>query len=181
MMGARVSSVDGRAPLTIHGRDLLTAIDYELLIASAQVKSCILLAGLNARGKTTVIENEVTRDHTERMLAWFGVPLETGRADGESARFAAVTGPANLPARDVLIPGDISSARTSSPRRRCFRVRRWRLTTLASIQPGFRFLKQLRCIRHPIEVANDRAKRATSRVGTFRFAAFDRTRFQNEL
>lgn len=109
MMGARVSSRDGRAPLTIHGRESLTAIDYELLIASAQVKSCILLAALNAKGKTTVIENEVTRDHTERMLRWFGVPSETG-SKGEHARFAAVIGPANLPARDVCIPGDVSSA-----------------------------------------------------------------------
>ena len=109
MMGAGVSSTNGRAPLTIQGRDSLTAIDYELLIASAQVKSCILLAGLNAKGKTTVIENEVTRDHTERMLKWFGVPIETGRK-GEHARFANVTGPADLSARDVSIPGDVSSA-----------------------------------------------------------------------
>ena len=109
MMGAQVSSSDGRAPLTIHGRDSLKAIDYELLIASAQVKSCILLAALNAKGKTTVTENEVTRDHTERMLKSFGVPIETG-SKGEHARFAAVTGPANLSARDVSIPGDVSSA-----------------------------------------------------------------------
>ena len=88
----------------------LKPIDYELLTASAQVKSCILLAGLHAEGKTTVIENEATRDHTERMLAWFGAPVETGRAERESARFAAVTGPAQLQARDVFIPGDISSA-----------------------------------------------------------------------
>lgn len=109
MMGAQVSSIEGRAPLTIKGRDSLTPIDYELLIASAQVKSCILLAALNATGKTTVTENEVTRDHTERMLKWFGAPVETG-SKGEHARFATVTGPMNLSARDVLIPGDVSSA-----------------------------------------------------------------------
>src|SRR5207248_8817068 len=109
-MGAQISAKDGRASLTIYGSSDLKAIDYELLIASAQVKSCILLAGLHAGGKTTVIENEVTRDHTERMLAWFGAPVETGRAERESARFAAVTGPAQLQARDVFIPGDISSA-----------------------------------------------------------------------
>jgi 3-phosphoshikimate 1-carboxyvinyltransferase len=95
--------------LTIEGLDSLTAIDYELLIASAQVKSCILLAALNAKGKTTVTENEVTRDHTERMLKWFGAPVETGRK-GEHARFATVTGPAGLSARDLSIPGDVSSA-----------------------------------------------------------------------
>src|SRR2546423_2953051 len=109
MMGAEISSKEGRAPLQIRGATL-KPIDYELLTASAQVKSCILLAGLQAEGKTTVIENEVTRDHTERMLAWFGAPVETGRAERESARFAAVTGPAQLRSRDVFIPGDISSA-----------------------------------------------------------------------
>ncbi len=109
MMGAQVLSSNGRAPLTIQGGKSLKAIDYELLIASAQVKSCILLAGLNAEGKTTVIENEVTRDHTERMLKWFGAPIETG-GKGEHARFAAVTGPADLSARDISIPGDVSSA-----------------------------------------------------------------------
>jgi 3-phosphoshikimate 1-carboxyvinyltransferase len=109
MMGGVISSSDGRAPLRIQGATL-KPIDYELLTASAQVKSCILLAGLHAGGRTTVIENEVTRDHTERMLAWFGAPLETGRAERANARFAAVTGPAQLPARDVFIPGDISSA-----------------------------------------------------------------------
>lgn len=109
MMGAQVSSTNGRAPLTVQGRQSLKAIDYELLIASAQVKSCILLAGLNAKGKTTVTENEVTRDHTERLLKWFGAPIETG-SKGEHARFAALTGPANLSARNFCIPGDISSA-----------------------------------------------------------------------
>jgi len=112
MMGAQTSSNEGRAPLKIQGQNRLRNINYELLVASAQVKSCILLAGLHAEGKTTVIENEVTRDHTERMFAWFGAPIETGKAEREpeNARFAAVTGPAQLRARDVSIPGDISSA-----------------------------------------------------------------------
>jgi 3-phosphoshikimate 1-carboxyvinyltransferase len=112
MMGAKISSPDGRAPLTIEGRQSLKAIDYELLIASAQVKSCILLAGLNASGTTTVIENEATRDHTERMLQLFGAPIETRVPEPEpiNARLVAVTGPARLHACDVSIPGDISSA-----------------------------------------------------------------------
>ncbi len=112
MMGAHISSNDGRAPLKLHGQRSLKAIEYELLVASAQVKSCLLLAGLNAEGQTTVIENEATRDHTERMLRWFGVPTETGDAEreGENARFASVTGPAHFAAREVSIPGDISSA-----------------------------------------------------------------------
>jgi 3-phosphoshikimate 1-carboxyvinyltransferase len=112
MMGATISSNDGRAPLVIHGRRPLHALTYELLVASAQLKSCILLAGLNADGRTQVIENEVTRDHTERMLRGFGVQLESGDAEreGANARFAAVTGPARFQARDISIPGDVSSA-----------------------------------------------------------------------
>jgi 3-phosphoshikimate 1-carboxyvinyltransferase len=110
-MGAIVSSQDGCAPLVIEGRSL-QAISYELLVASAQVKSCVLLAGLYAEGQTRVTENEPTRDHTERMLRWFGIPIETGDAKrrGASARYVAVSGLPRFQARDVSIPGDISSA-----------------------------------------------------------------------
>jgi 3-phosphoshikimate 1-carboxyvinyltransferase len=110
MMGANVSSQDGRAPLTIDGHWPLTAINYELLVASAQVKSCILLAGLAGQGRTQVTENEITRDHTERMLRWFNLPIEVGPGDREGSRRVAVAGPALFNARDVSIPGDISSA-----------------------------------------------------------------------
>lgn len=112
MMGATIFSSDGRAPLVIHGRRPLHAINYELIVASAQLKSCILLAGLNADGRTEVIENEATRDHTERMLRGFGIQLESGDAKhkGANARFAAVTGQARIQARDISIPGDVSSA-----------------------------------------------------------------------
>ncbi|MGZ8847853.1 MAG: 3-phosphoshikimate 1-carboxyvinyltransferase [Pyrinomonadaceae bacterium] len=115
MMGASVSSNNGRAPLVIHGHKPLNPISYELLVASAQLKSCILLAGLNADGRTEVIENEVTRDHTERMLREFGVQIESGATahEGTKARFAAVTtvnAPARFQARDISVPGDISSA-----------------------------------------------------------------------
>jgi 3-phosphoshikimate 1-carboxyvinyltransferase len=112
LMGAKISSNHGRAPLTIRGRKSLRAIDYELLVASAQVKSCILLAGLNAQGKTTVIENEITRDHTERMLKLFGAHVETGKPEREpaNAQFASVVGPTQLHSCDLAVPGDISSA-----------------------------------------------------------------------
>lgn len=112
MMGARVTSAGDRAPLEITGSQNLQPIEYELLVASAQVKSCVLLAGLNTQGKTTVIENEITRDHTERMLQLFGASIETGDAKREpaGARFASVTGPARLQACDVSVPGDVSSA-----------------------------------------------------------------------
>ncbi|HVS20331.1 MAG TPA: 3-phosphoshikimate 1-carboxyvinyltransferase [Pyrinomonadaceae bacterium] len=110
MMGAHVSSRDGRAPLMIEGRRPLHAISYELLVASAQVKSCILLAGLSAEGQTEVMEGEATRDHTERMLSWFGVSVETRVGEREGSRVAAIEGPARFNARDISIPGDLSSA-----------------------------------------------------------------------
>lgn len=105
LMGAEVKSENGKPPLTIRGRKPLKAIRYELPVASAQVKSCVLLAGLNARGRTEVIEREETRDHTERMLKWFGVPLEKS-AEGA----ISIDGPVSFAARDVSVPGDISSA-----------------------------------------------------------------------
>ncbi len=104
-MGARVFSENGKPPLRIEGRQPLTAIRYELPVASAQVKSCVLLAGLNAEGRTEVIEPNgfTTRDHTERMLKWFGAPVEIGAT-------CAVIGPASFGGREVRIPGDFSSA-----------------------------------------------------------------------
>lgn len=114
-MGARLLTADGHAPLRVEGRRPLRAIDYELEVASAQVKSCILLAGLGARGRTRVRGPLAgTRDHTERMLAHFGVPVgvEDG-GGGPSAVLGAtvwVDGPATLVARDVEVPGDASSA-----------------------------------------------------------------------
>ena len=110
MMGAQILSNDGRPPLTIKGRYPLQSVAYDLLVASAQVKSAILLAGLNADGETKVVEEVPTRDHTERMLRWFGARVEQGAAPKEGQTFAAVTGPASFAARDIDVPGDISSA-----------------------------------------------------------------------
>src|SRR5689334_22316737 len=77
LMGAKIESTDGKAPLKIRGSKELTPITYKLPIASAQVKSAILFAGLNARGRTTVIEASPTRDHTERLFNGFGVSVKT--------------------------------------------------------------------------------------------------------
>jgi 3-phosphoshikimate 1-carboxyvinyltransferase len=112
LMGARVISEDTRPPLRIEGRNPLKAIRYELPDTSAQVKSCVLLAGLRACGRTEVVEKLATRDHTERMLEWFGVPLLTrsANADGASTNTIAIDGPASFSGREVHIPGDISSA-----------------------------------------------------------------------
>ncbi len=111
-MGASILSVDGHPPLQVTGCKPLKSIRYELPVASAQVKSCVLLAGLQAAGRTEVSErNGVTRDHTERMLQWFGARLELGSEnDKPDARTCAVIGPATLAARDVRVPGDFSAA-----------------------------------------------------------------------
>jgi 3-phosphoshikimate 1-carboxyvinyltransferase len=102
-MGARIESTDGHLPLTIEGGPL-TAIDYELPVASAQVKSAILLAGLGADGRTTVIEPTPTRDHTELMLRQAGVRVTVRPAS------VSVDPPASLRLGAVEVPGDFSSA-----------------------------------------------------------------------
>lgn len=103
-MGAEIASRDGKPPLRIRGNPQLAGIDYKLPMASAQVKSAILLAGLYAQGRTTVTEPAVTRDHTERMLRAMGVPVST--RDGR----ISLEGPAGLQACAVRVPADLSSA-----------------------------------------------------------------------
>ena len=102
-MGAIVETSEGHAPLVIHGAPL-RAIDYELPVASAQVKSAILLAGVQATGATTVVEPVATRDHTERMLEHAGARV-TRRPSS-----VTVEGAQSLRLPDVEVPGDISSA-----------------------------------------------------------------------
>lgn len=95
-------------PLTVRGNGDLLPIEYALPVPSAQVKSAILIAGLMAKGETTVIEREATRDHTERMLRYFGADVTTVAADG--ATRITVKGDAEMHGRDVVVPGDPSSA-----------------------------------------------------------------------
>jgi 3-phosphoshikimate 1-carboxyvinyltransferase len=105
-MGARIETTEtGSAPLRIRGGRRLTGIDYLLPMASAQVKSCLLLAGLYAEGTTRVTEPAPTRDHTERMLAGFGYALER-----EGERTVALTGGGRLVGTVIDVPADISSA-----------------------------------------------------------------------
>lgn len=104
LMGASIESDDGRPPLLIHGGYELAGIDYALPVASAQVKSAILLAGLYAKGETSVMEPAVTRDHTERMLKLMGANIES---DCGRIRIQA-TGQLN--ATKIQVPGDLSSA-----------------------------------------------------------------------
>jgi 3-phosphoshikimate 1-carboxyvinyltransferase len=103
-MGARIDTRDGRPPVRIRGDSPLTGIRYQMPVASAQVKSAVLLAGLYARGVTTVVEPAVTRDHTERMLASFGV--QVAARDG----VVTVRPPTRLEAAHIAVPGDFSSA-----------------------------------------------------------------------
>src|SRR5690606_17418194 len=104
-MGAHIASDDGeRPPLRISGGHALQGIAFESPVPSAQVKSAVLLAGLHARGETSVREPQPTRDYTERMLAAFGWPVSW--APGQ----ARLSGGHRLVARDIAVPGDFSSA-----------------------------------------------------------------------
>ena len=102
LMGADITSVDGHAPLTIKGRKL-HGIDYNSKLASAQVKSCILLAGLNADGKTTFTEPYISRDHTERLFKYLEADIKT---EGTKVTIT----PSQMAAKDIDVVGDISSA-----------------------------------------------------------------------
>ncbi|MBX3266823.1 MAG: 3-phosphoshikimate 1-carboxyvinyltransferase [Acidobacteria bacterium] len=107
-MGAVIESSDGKAPLHLVGGQRLAGIEYELPVASAQVKSCVLLAGLSAEGSTSVIETTPTRDHTERMLRGFGVEVDVSALG--PGRKISVRGGSRLKATDLTVPGDVSSA-----------------------------------------------------------------------
>ncbi len=108
-MGAGAESEEGRLPVRLTGARPLKPLRWESPVASAQVKSALLLAGLGAEGETVVVEPHVSRDHTERMLPAFGVRVETEpMADGSLAH--RLTGPARLRACDVRVPADPSSA-----------------------------------------------------------------------
>ena len=102
-MGARITLNDGCAPMRIERSDRLRGMEYRLPMPSAQVKSCVLLAGLRAQGRTTVIETLPSRDHTERMLNL------TTQEDAEARRIF-VDGGASVPARPWIVPNDFSSA-----------------------------------------------------------------------
>ncbi len=107
-MGLEVEGGRDRLPLDVRGSNALRPITYELPVPSAQVKSAILLAGLSAAGATTVIEAEATRDHTERMLTFFGANVRSVSKDGK--QHITVEGDAELSGRTVTVPGDPSSA-----------------------------------------------------------------------
>ena len=104
LMGAKIEATEGRPPIKIEGSSDLHAITYKLPVASAQVKSAILFAGLNAPGRTTVVETSQSRDHTERLFNAFDVPVISDNLSH------TVEGPARFSGGAITIPGDISSA-----------------------------------------------------------------------
>jgi 3-phosphoshikimate 1-carboxyvinyltransferase len=105
LMGAEIATAEnGCPPITISGGQALRGIDYPMPMASAQVKSCVLLAGLYAQGETRVTEPAPTRDHTERMLTGFGYPVSREGAT------ACLTGGGTMSATPIDVPADISSA-----------------------------------------------------------------------
>src|SRR5205085_8395992 len=109
--GARTlaQSDGGRLPLTMHGATDPIPIVFEPPVASAQLKSAVLLAGLNAPGETTVIEKEATRDHTEKMLRHFGADVRV-EPHGPHGRRIALQGQPELTPAPIVVPADPSSA-----------------------------------------------------------------------
>lgn len=105
LMGAKIyGNIDGHCPINIKSSTILNPINYTLPVASAQVKSAILLASLYTKGNTTITENKVTRDHTERMLGYFGANINNDR------NTISIKNPCELRGKDIYVPGDISSA-----------------------------------------------------------------------
>jgi 3-phosphoshikimate 1-carboxyvinyltransferase len=111
LMGARTSDIKegGRLPLTLHGARYPVPIVYKTPVASAQIKSAVLLAGLSAPGITTVIEQEASRDHTELMLKHFGAEI-TSEKEGSHGRRITLNGEPELHGGNVVVPADPSSA-----------------------------------------------------------------------
>ena len=100
---------DGQLPITIHGPQFAAPVEYRVPMASAQVKSAVLLAGLNAPGITRVIEPIMTRDHTEKMLAGFGANVDIS-TDGDGVRTISLEGQPILQGQEITVPSDPSSA-----------------------------------------------------------------------
>ncbi|GAA0606155.1 3-phosphoshikimate 1-carboxyvinyltransferase [Thalassospira tepidiphila] len=99
----------GRPPMAVIGTDEAKPVTYTLPMASAQVKSAVMLAGLNTTGTTTVIEPKPSRDHTERMLRHFGVEVDV-KVNDDGGRTVSLTGPVEMKAADIVVPTDPSSA-----------------------------------------------------------------------
>jgi 3-phosphoshikimate 1-carboxyvinyltransferase len=109
-MGAGIDCRDGRLPPVVVEGAELAGIRYELPVASAQVKSCVLLAGLLAEGETVVVERLASRDHTERMLTWAGAPVTVERSEPSGPATVTIASVERLELEQLSVPGDLSSA-----------------------------------------------------------------------
>ena len=107
LMGCKITAKDNKAPLTIEGNSDLHGIIYDSELLSAQVKSCVLLAGLNAKGQTTYTEKFVSRNHTENLLKYLGAEIETKE---NSKKYSVTVQKSKMQAKDIYVCGDISSA-----------------------------------------------------------------------
>ena len=108
-MGANISASDkGTLPITINSVESLQSIEYSLPVASAQVKSCLMLAGLFAEGETRIKENVITRDHTEKIFLEFGIPIEI--FSEKTFKTICVNKTQRIEPKDIRVPGDFSSA-----------------------------------------------------------------------
>lgn len=167
-MGARVATVDGHAPITIEGA-ALSPIAYDSPVASAQVKSAVLLAGLQTHGETRVTEPAPTRDHTERALRAFGATVDARPG------FASIAGLQELAAQTLAVPGDPSSAAAWAAAAASVPGSAIEIDDVA-LNPGrIGFLRALE--RAGAEIAVDaRAEQAHEPIGTIR-AAFGTPRF----
>ena len=147
-MGATVEMADGHAPLAISG-GTLSGITYRLPVASAQVKSAVLLAGLGARGETTVIEPEPTRDHTERMLG-----LDAIEIGGE--RHVSVEGGREVMARLRVVPKDVSAAAFFLVAGACAKEGRIEMAGVGLNPSRTALIDVLRAMGAPIRASNER-------------------------
>src|SRR5882672_345937 len=177
MMGARIASAAGRPPLRIEGRRPLEPITYELPVASAQVKTCVLFAGLFADGRTEVKEKfGVTRDHTERMLQWFGAPIEIAQTnETRSSTNCAVVGPLGpmgLAAHDLRVPGDFSSAAFFIAAATLLRDSELEIAAVGLNPTRTQFLQTLRSLGAKIEIKEARED-CNEPVGTIRIQGTD--------
>lgn len=153
-MGATIESVDGHAPLVINGTGNLKAIDYILPVASAQIKSCVLLAGLYAGGETTVTEAVRTRDHTERMLRNLGASvIET---DHENGKKITVSGNSQLTGGPIQVPSDVSASAFFAVAAACLKDSHIMMQNVGLNPTRSGFLEVLRGLGAKIEISDTR-------------------------
>jgi 3-phosphoshikimate 1-carboxyvinyltransferase len=153
-MGANIESVGGHAPLRIKGARPLKAIDYVLPVASAQIKSCVLLAGLYADGETTVTEAVRTRDHTERMLRNLGASIT--ETDHENGKKITVSGNSQLTGAPIHVPSDISASAFFAVAAACLKGSHITMQNVGLNPTRSGFLEVLRSLGATIEISDTR-------------------------